>query len=380
MANANPAPAQLDNPDAGQPAGPNAGQPAAAPNPHNARLPIPILTGQGTPVEAANFVPMFEAFCTSAGIQLDNDIIACLRHALQGPALEWLKLFQFENKEEGRVWELVKQGLLTRFAPPLTAIQARRAEIAIKQRPGEKVEEFFVRAKATSKNTLTLITAEDAGPANAPGNLAANHLDRIHLFYFKQRALTLFITGLLPSLQEKVMANTSWHTITECISTAIHYETTAKDNNTNAAPKYAGVVVAAAGARPKPRAKQGNRGRPAPKHQPHPQQQRSHNFPITCYYCGGSYHTEKTCMARRGAQGAHINNIHPQPGPPPASQQDIAALHLQGQQLQQQIHQLQRPAPPPATAEQTFSLQEVQSLLQQYGVPINTMGAAPNHF
>lgn len=361
------------NPNANAAAPANNGAAGAVPNIHNARLPIPILTGQGTPVEAANFVPMFEAFCVSAGITEPKDTIACLRHALQGPALEWLKLFQFERKKDGQDWQAVKAGLLTRFAPPLTQIQARRAEIAIKQRPGESVEEYFVRAKATAKNTLTSITAEIAGPSNAPGMLTNDHLEQIHLFYFKQRSLSLFVTGLLPALQDKVMANTSWQDIGNCVDIARHYETTSRDNNTNAAPKYAGVVAAATSrAKPRPRSTQRNR---SSRQAPHPQQVRTHQNPISCYFCGGTYHTEKTCLAKKGTP---ISNIAA--GPDSAQQQrDIAALQRQGQQLQQQLQQLQQPTPP-TPMDPTFSYQDVQGILQQYGVPINTAGSPQAHF
>ena len=84
---------------------------------------------------------------------------------------------------------------------------------------------------------------------------------------------------------------------------------------------------------------------------PHPQQHHSHQTAVTCYYCGGQYHTERHCLAKqaKNASGATSSIVHQ---PPTMYQQPmyqpvpIQPPQQQQQQQEQQQHAQQYQQPP----------------------------------
>ncbi len=238
-----------------------------------------------------------------------------------------------------------------------------------------------------------------AAPAAAPAPFDAQiQMDEadilpIHQFYAEEIAINIFAAGCLPQMKHHIALNKTWSTWSELEDLAIAVEATVHPNSltrqmsqfnssgghqvnavhtTATAESSEDAQVAAQYGKQKSNKNQGQNKKQnqqqqhknKPKAAPHPQQQNTHTHPVTCYYCGGKYHTERHCLAKQNNKAS---------APVAATAPCVvrpAQVHLPSQgQAQPQFYtqpqqQQAMPGPSPYVAPQGYAPQDAY-LVQQ---------------
>ncbi len=213
--------------------------------------------------------------------------------------------------------------------------------------------------------TAPAVAADGNNPAQIERDFTAtfildnDDLREINMYYAKEFAMNLFVAGCHPQVRHHLSLDKSWDSWEELMSLAISIEATVAPGTLSRALKQFDPALSKSGvnavsdvasapappadgaapARPgpnqvapigqsrppkssKPKGRPPPRGPPRPKAPqpqapPDPQQRRTHTNPVTCYFCGGQFHTERHCLAKqkRLALAPH-NAVSFAPAPP----------------------------------------------------------------
>ncbi len=195
--------------------------------------------------------------------------------------------------------------------------------------------------------TAPAVAADGNDPAQIERDFTASFildpddLREVNMYYAKEFAMNLFVAGCHPQVRHHLSLDKSWDSWEELMSLAISIEATVapgtlsralkqfdpalSKSNVNAVSDVADAPstpdLGSASARPgpaqvapvgqtrsprsaKPKGRPPPRGPPRPKAPqpqaaPDPQQRRTHTNPVTCYFCGGQFHTERHCLAKQ---------------------------------------------------------------------------------
>ena len=300
--------------------------------------------------------------------------------ALTGNAALW-----FDNLKESDpdlTWANARNKFEAYWTAPVP--RANRAVLAAdcKQHPGEEIRAFMQRCLSVATTAIPppeegalpeiRIRGRDvagnheertilATPTAAHGKLFANH------YFRRQTAANLFIAGCHQPMRQALLLTAGWETWEDLELEAIRLQESIAPHHIKKQLEHFAPVHAVAPAplgqqqqqqlqQQQPRGQQQQqqppqqppainaasgqsgkpKGRKPPKGKPHPDQQRTHQYPVRCYYCDGQYHTERHCLTKQTARAASaaanaVSNGQQQQAPPPA-----AASALQ-----------QAPPPPP---------------------------------
>ena len=323
-------------------------------------IPSPTFDG-GNASKARHFIELFEGYCASANLN-NNDRCLPFLAALQGPALTWLRLWREENADNAGDYAATLAAFRARYDVVLPRATRLRMLMECRQAAGENVRDFSERALTHAKACMTNNPPNWAPLAVAADNVgnATNAFKRkLHFHYQRLLAMDVFCWGLLSSLRDQVLALDIDDFDNLVAAAARIEEAQSKERKpapisalapahhlapvqappapaaaamfaTHRAPSR-GRPAAAGGARPRSRSSSAGRNRSAAPGnrfaaKPHPSQPRSHSVAIECNYCGGTYHTERFCLAKEeltgiraqtpgtfvhGAPPQHVNAIFP---------------------------------------------------------------------
>ena len=333
----------------------------------NAHLLCPTFDGSSRS-NARHFLELFDGYCASANIN-NNERVLPLLAAMKDTALTWIRLWRDANDAHKDDFARLRTAFEARFAAEMPRASRVRTLMTCQQRAGEHAHEFWERCLVQTKACLTN-TPPDWNALHVAGDHADEVPDvfkkKLHFSYQKELCINVFCWGLLPQLKERVLA-ANWTTSDECLEAARHQEEALLRSRPGAgdpiAASYADMFYAAthpdpyfppdpfarADAAPilmnnirnapqhydhlplprgRGRGRARGRGGPAPpgrggtsagpsrattpqpsapQGRPHPRQQRSHDQPIVCHWCGGQYHTERYCLAKQAYDAAQGN-------------------------------------------------------------------------
>lgn len=344
---------------------------------------------------AESFLAQYENFITTYDLTPQQSV-KTLHSALAGNAAVWLK--NLLDASPDITWERAKEAFKTYYTAPVP--RAHRAEIAAKcrQRPDEEIRTFLQRCLATANQCI---------PCPQAGGLASQRItvrvnDHNHQVdytptadnarvwtqvYRHETAVNLFIAGCDSAVRNALLLDARWTTWDELCQEATRIQSTVHPESlrsqlrvyTGGAPRHGHVSSLSTQAAPpsshapappppsaqlpppaqaitpltggrrgpgsgKGKAKAAGAKGGKPKPAPHPQQQQTHQHPVQCYYCTGTHHTERHCLAKQAAAGL-VNPISgpaaaapalpqlPAPGPlqPPAPLGAVHAGYQPGQ-------------------------------------------------
>lgn len=317
---------------------------AAAPAPAIQRLALPTYDARTFDPQAARaFLMQYENYAVAYALT-DAQRVQTWGTALTGNAALW-----FDNLREAEpdlTWADARQKFEAYWTAPVP--RANRAVLAAdcKQHPGEEVRAFMQRCLSVAATAIPP-PQEGALPrltvtgADVTGNhdertittiLTAEHGRVLTSHYFrKQTAANLFIAGCHQPMRQALLLTAAWDTWEDLEGEAIRLQETIaphhiKKQLDHFAPVHA-VAMAPMGQLPvqqqpqQPRGQQqqqplqppsvnaastqgGKQKTRKPKSKPHPEQQKTHHYPVKCYYCDGMYHTERHCLAKQAAKAA----------------------------------------------------------------------------
>ncbi len=358
-------------------------------NPNNGgRMAMPVFHGECyDPMSARAFLADFETYCRTYAID-DDDKVTTLQTALRGEARGWY--LQHENITETPTWDNTKKFFLRYWTAPVPRVNRGQMVANCKQYQGENVRNFLTRCCNLAFETLF-----PPNPTSLPNNIrgqvqngnaaafeatipwTADFLKPVHAFYAKEKAMDIFIAGCLPPLKHHLALNKTWSTWDELLDVAMAVEATVmphliskqvgqfsggqnqrqvnavSDGQTTSAQQQMEVAPVShkGGVRPwqtsKPASNNstGTKPKSKPKASPHPQQHNTHSQPVTCYYCGGKFHTERHCLAKHGNKAtAPVAAAAPAPPATTAPPQQPTFAQPQQQQVfaPQQLQQFQQ--------------------------------------
>ena len=370
------------------------------------RLPCPIFEGKSyNPAAAKAFLEEYEAYCTAYALDDDSRLVTWSA-ALKDKAREWL--LHHKQTSEEVTWENTLAAFKLHFTAPIPRANRATMTSDVKQKPGEDVRSFAVRCSNLAFDTLIppdvtefpilereytpQAAAGAAAPAPVDITVTLNEKDvkAITRIFAMERAINIFVAGLHDSIKGPLVIDQSWETWDDMLSAAKTIEQNVRPQAIQKQlQQYAGISAVSTqqqqqqqqqqpatqsmeqpsqinpvtpkqgrplGARPKrrfpPRQQQQQ-----PQAQPDPQQHKTHDKPIKCNFCHGSYHTERHCLARAKAQAKQpvapiqplqqdqvqpqfdqrpvLPQLHPsqqilqhQPSPQPQQQQQFQQYHM----------------------------------------------------
>lgn len=363
------------------------------------RLVLPTFDAKSyNPNAAFNFLRDFETYCRGHEIADAEkpDYLAC---GLRDNARDWFTQFCLDDVEEGKNWNTMRQSFVDNFTAPVPMAHKAQMAADCRQRSDEDCRAFAIRVAnlayqivdglppAERPTVHATIQPPPAQDGNLPPVIAADiTLDDLQTKtvarpFARKQACILFIAGVRPSIREKLLVMKTWTTWTELkdaayqveaaiVPAAVAKQTTKFTTHNNLQPVHAveeteppaqqqqqqQQPIAPVTNRPKSNNHNRAKGRGRQQQQqhnngqqrsfkasPHPQQHHSHQAAVTCYYCGGQYHTERHCLAKQTKNAsAATSAIIPQP--PALYQQPLyqpTPYQPQQQQQQQQGQQQQ---------------------------------------
>lgn len=317
------------------------------------RLALPVFEAKVyDPAAAKAFRDDYLNYC-NAYLLDDDDKLLTLATALRGNARAWLTQHFNVVGRENADWQTTDEAFLKHFTAPVP--RANRATMAAdcKQKPGEGVRDFLNRCcnlafeiAAPFEGRIHVVkdvTPPAAGdpPVQQPNfdldvALDKNDLAELIRFMSLERAIDLFCHGVNDKIKGPLNLDKSWETWEQLQETAIAIEQTvsphtldkqlrAFSSGTSTAQTHAVAAVAAPTATPTAAVAEKKKPKFKPKAPPDQDQHRSHSNPVICYYCGGTYHTQRHCLAKQKAAAA--------------AQSNVGAVHQQQPRQQQQQHQ-----------------------------------------
>lgn len=373
------------------------------------------------PHVAKSFLTQYEVYGETYNLT-DGQKLNTLATALTGNAALWFSTLREDNP--GITWPEVRTEFEEFWTAPVP--RANRAALAAdcKQQPNEEVRPFLVRCLSVAATAIPPPMGANLPEFSSTGTDADNAQRTIthrlteaqgriltSQYFRKQIAANLFIAGCHPNMRQALMLTSRWQTWEDLRAEAIRIQATIAPQHHSRQLQHfrSGQQVSAVDqdllsqlqqAQPQPYhqppAQQqqpqlqdvnavSNRGKSSKgksqkkksfKASPHPNQPKTHEIPIQCHYCGGTYHTERHCLAKQSANAAATGAISN------ASQQ-----HQQQVPLQQPVYfvQHQQPGPQllPAPAAPAGHLQAQPPVhngdaLQQQLATMD-LGAAPPH-
>lgn len=368
-----------------------------------ARLVLPTYTAKVyEPTEARNFLQDFETFCTAHAVP-DAEKPSYLASALKDSARDWLTQFTLDDLDNGTNWATMREAFKETFTAPVPMAHKAQMAADCRQRQDENVRSFAIRVanlayqivdglppaeRPTIPVTVQPPPADGADPPVVAANVTLNDNQTLVVSrpFARKQACILFIAGVKEKIREKLLVNTSWttwdelktlaYTVEAAIMPAAVVKQTTKFTTHNVLQPVHAVDAAGAGDQQQqqqqhqqPIAPVSNRGKSnkgkgrgrqqqqnqqdqprSYKASPHPQQHNSHTAAVTCYYCGGTYHTERHCLAKQSKQATGSTGaVAPQD-----QQQQQQVFHAQQQQQQlyagqqqQQLYAGQQQQQPP---------------------------------
>ena len=349
------------------------------------------------PTEARNFLQDFKTYCTAHGVP-DAEKPNYFASALKDSARDWLTQFTLDDADNGANWPSMRDAFQETFTAPVPMAHKAQMVGDCRQRQDENVRSFAIRVAnlayqivdnlppAERPTVRVAVQPPAAADGNVPQVVAAdvtlddNQTRVVCRPFARKQACILFIAGVKAIIRDKLIVNTTWTTWDELkqlayaveaavMPASVAKQTTKFTTHNSLQPVHALQPVDGYGnymmapplpqqqqqqpAQPiapianknKPYGKGKGRGRQQTdgqprtyKASPHPQQHNSHQAAVTCYYCGGTFHTERHCLAKQakqatGATGAIQGQQHQQQQNPPQQQHQQQA----GQQQQQHI-------------------------------------------
>ena len=333
-------------------------------------LALPKFSADRYDPDLANtFLAQYDNYRTTYNLD-DARSVSTLYSALTGNAAVWFK--NLKDSEPTVTWDTVRERFEAYYTAPVP--RASRAEIAAKckQKPEEEIRTFLKRCLATANQCIpvpaagglveqTITVRIDGTNHNVPFTPTVDHARVWTQVYRHETAVNLFIAGCDSATRHALLLDARWTTWDELckeatrIQSTIHPDSVARQlrSYTGPAPHsgaHVSAVAPGAAAPPTPQlpppppppgqslapvtggkthrgssSKKKSRGpstggrSDSNKPPPHPQQQKTHQHPVQCYYCTGTHHTERHCLAKQQAAGTVGAVQQPaQPPPPPA--------------------------------------------------------------
>lgn len=293
-----------------------------------------------------------------------------LKSSIKGTAASWFETMCEE--ESCQTYQGARRAFELKYIRTPARMYRAKIRDDCKQRSNESTADFATRCRYVATQVISHFmddwvgditrdvpmpeTASAAAKAEFPNGipvtltLSAREKTRITVRMRKEAAIDMFLAGCHQHMREVLLVKEAVHTWEQLQTAAQDIElhtqpsTVPKVNAQLLQPKREPVtyiaqpvqpmqphtmpqqprqgqqptnIGAIAGHKYKGKSSGGRPKPPSPKAQPHPQQQRTHEQDITCYYCGGIGHTTRGCLAKaqRLAQqptSAVIPN-HPQP-------------------------------------------------------------------
>ncbi len=353
------------------------------------------------PQQAKSFMDDFTNYCRLYNIA-DANKVDTLASALRDDARTWLQ--QHQHTATRVTWNNTKAAFLAYYTAPVPRVNRAQMVASCKQKSNEGVRAFLARCCCVAFETMDPPQADSrpvlhrtvgAGQAQQAIDVTIedDEIKPIHAFYAQELAMNIFVAGCHENLRKQIALNKDWNTWAQLTTLAISVEETlapaqisrqlqqyAGTSAVDAQPKDAeqsAVAQVASKKKQKPAAAQPNQPKRTPKGQPDPQQHRTHSHPVTCYWCGGQYHTERHCLAKQkkmaGRPAVAAATAAPPPPPQPTYAQATYAQATQPAQVapppQQFIQPVYADAQPPMTFAQPPGPVYQQTAIQPVQLP-----------